>query len=195
MIAVSVGTALLAGVDQVVVDLARARHHALDLAGRSMFFVDSPMTGWKLTARQVGQRRTGVLVAQQRLGRQDHQRLAERTDHLAAQQVEDLRRPWSGCTTWHVVVGAQLQETLDAGRASVPDPGLRSRAAASSSGRDWRPHLTSPTEMNWSITTWAPLTKSPNWASQMISVFGSALRVAVFEAQHRLFGQHRVDHR
>ena len=29
--------------------------------------------------------------------------------------------------------------------------------------------------MNWSITTWAPLTKSPNWPSQMVSVLGSAL--------------------
>ncbi|CPM40676.1 Uncharacterised protein [Bordetella pertussis] len=28
--------------------------------------------------------------------------------------------------------------------------------------------------MNWSMTTCAPLTKSPNWASQMVSVLGSA---------------------
>ena len=37
-----------------------------------------------------------------------------------------------------------------------------------------RSHLRSPEEMNWSITTWAPLAKSPNWASHMTSAFGSA---------------------
>ena len=37
-----------------------------------------------------------------------------------------------------------------------------------------RSHLRSPDEMNWSITTWAPLAKSPNCASQMVRVFGSA---------------------
>ena len=47
--------------------------------------------------------------------------------------------------------------------------------------------------MNWSITTCAPLTKSPNCASQITSVFGSARGVAVLEAEHRLFGQQRVD--
>ncbi len=37
-----------------------------------------------------------------------------------------------------------------------------------------RSHLRSPDEMNWSISTWAPLAKSPNWASQSVRVFGSA---------------------
>ncbi len=38
-----------------------------------------------------------------------------------------------------------------------------------------RPHLASPEAMNWSITTWAPLAKSPNWPSQMSRVFGSVV--------------------
>ena len=37
-----------------------------------------------------------------------------------------------------------------------------------------RSHLRSPEEMNWSITTWAPLAKSPNWASHRVRVLGSA---------------------
>jgi hypothetical protein len=32
--------------------------------------------------------------------------------------------------------------------------------------------LASPDDMNWSITTWAPLAKSPNCASQTISASG-----------------------
>jgi hypothetical protein len=35
--------------------------------------------------------------------------------------------------------------------------------------------LASPDDMNWSITTCAPLAKSPNCASQMSSVIGSAV--------------------
>ena len=47
--------------------------------------------------------------------------------------------------------------------------------------------------MNWSITTWAPLAKSPNCASQITSVVGLRGGIAVLEAEHRLFGQQRVD--
>jgi hypothetical protein len=49
--------------------------------------------------------------------------------------------------------------------------------------------------MNWSITTWAPLAKSPNCASQMVRALGVRGRVAVLEAEHGLLGQDRVDHR
>ena len=56
-----------------------------------------------------------------------------------------------------------------------------------------RSHLRSPDEMNWSNTTCAPLAKSPNCASQSVSAFGSRQRVAVLEAEHRLFREHRID--
>ena len=56
-----------------------------------------------------------------------------------------------------------------------------------------RSHLRSPDEMNWSITTCAPLAKSPNCASHSISALGSDSDVAVLEAEHRLFREHRVD--
>ena len=36
------------------------------------------------------------------------------------------------------------------------------------------PHLSSAAAMNWSTTIWAPLTKSPNWASHSTSASGSA---------------------
>ena len=38
-----------------------------------------------------------------------------------------------------------------------------------------RCHLDSALAMNWSMMTWAPLAKSPNWASQTTSRCGSAL--------------------
>ncbi len=57
-----------------------------------------------------------------------------------------------------------------------------------------RPHFTSPEAMNWSITTCAPLAKSPNWASQITQRVRVVRGVAVFEGQHRLFRQDGVDH-
>ena len=53
-----------------------------------------------------------------------------------------------------------------------------------------RPHLDSPELMNWSMTTCAPFTKSPNCAfpDHQRSRIGG--RVAVLETQHRFFGQH-----
>ncbi len=38
-----------------------------------------------------------------------------------------------------------------------------------------RSHLRSPDAMNWSITTCAPLAKSPNCASHNTSALGSAM--------------------
>ena len=58
------------------------------------------------------------LEPQHRLGRRDDQRPADRGDRLRAQQVEVLgRRGRVG--DGHVVLGAQLQEPLDAGRGVV----------------------------------------------------------------------------
>ncbi len=57
-----------------------------------------------------------------------------------------------------------------------------------------RSHLRSPEEMNWSNTTCAPLAKSPNCASHSVSAFGSASGIAVLEAEHGLFREHRVEH-
>ena len=56
-----------------------------------------------------------------------------------------------------------------------------------------RSHLRSPDEMNWSNTTCAPLAKSPNCASHKRQRVGLGQRIAVLEAEHRLFRQHRVD--
>ena len=56
-----------------------------------------------------------------------------------------------------------------------------------------RSHLRSPDEMNWSNTTCAPLAKSPNCASHNVKRVGLGQGVAVFETEHGLFREHRVD--
>ena len=57
-----------------------------------------------------------------------------------------------------------------------------------------RSHLRSPDEMNWSNSTCAPLAKSPNCASHKRQRVRLGERIAVLEAEHRLFREHRVDH-
>src|SRR3546814_14609168 len=60
--------------------------------------------------------RHGQLVAQQRLGRHNDQRLAERAQHLAAQDVKIVRRG-RNIATLDIVAGAELEEALEARRA------------------------------------------------------------------------------
>jgi hypothetical protein len=106
-------------------------------------------------------------VPQQALRRHHDQRLAEAAQHLAAQHVEHLCRGGRHHHL-HVVLGAQLQDSAPGAPRSAPGPGPRkpcgSNMVSRTSGPTWLPE-----EMNWSMTTWAPLAKSPNWASQMVS--------------------------
>src|SRR5690606_32743484 len=79
--------AFLTCVDQVVVDLAGASDDSGD-GGRVNGRVGFADDGLEVTRGQIFQRRGGILVAQQRLGREDHERLAELANHLATQQME-----------------------------------------------------------------------------------------------------------
>src|SRR5690606_35320149 len=98
---------------QVVVDLARAQHHALALLRLDAGVRDQVQ---ELAVGQLVQGRHGQLVAQQRLGRQHHERLAGGHAQLAADHVERLGRG-GGHADHHVVLRAQLQEALKARRA------------------------------------------------------------------------------
>ena len=97
-----------------------------------------------------------------------------RAQQLPPQQVEHLRRQGRHANL-DVVLRAQAADSVRDGRRSAPAPALPVRAAASASRPHRRPHLASPLVMNWSITTCAPLAKSPNCASQITSVSGSAV--------------------
>src|SRR5690606_27255954 len=115
-----VATGLLARVQQVVIDLARADDDLADvLVGlqrharhvRTQLGVVAQHAVEGRTLGHVGQARHRLLVTQQRLGRHQDQRLAERTVRLATQDVEVVgRRRAVGVV--HVVLGALLQEAL-----------------------------------------------------------------------------------
>ena len=119
------------------------------------------------------------------------ERLAEVALHLPAQQVEVLGRrrrvARPGCCPRRTAAGSAR-----GGRWSAPAPGPRSRAAGAAPGRCRAATSTRLQAMNWSMMTWAPLAKSPNWASHRTSVFGRVERVAELEAEHGRLGEQAV---
>ena len=78
----------------------------------------SSMTSRKAAVRQIFERRDRQLVPQQALRRHHDQRLAERAHHLPAQHVEHLRGRRRHAHL-HVVLGAELQEALEARRGML----------------------------------------------------------------------------
>ena len=128
-------------------------------------------------------RRRG-LQAQHRLRREDDQRTARAGVRLPAQQVEVRRRACAAsrpsCCPRRTAAG-----TARCGPRSGPGPGPRSRAAAAARPRSAGPTSAPTEEMNSSMIVWAPLTKSPNCASQSTSASGPLDRVAVLEAHRR----------
>ena len=64
------------------------------------------------TLSELTQRRGGVFVAQQRLGREDDERLAQIANHLTAQHMEDLAG-CGGLHNLHIGVCCQLHKALN----------------------------------------------------------------------------------
>ncbi len=100
-------------VHQIVVNLARASQNTFD-SGCINRLIGLADHRHEVTLSQIAQWRGSVFITQQGLGRHDDQRLAERTDHLTTQHVEDLGAV-GGLNNLDIVVSAQLQEALDTG--------------------------------------------------------------------------------
>jgi hypothetical protein len=141
---------------------------------------------------ELGQRRRRVLVAQQRLGRHDDQRLAQVAHHLAAQQVKDLAGR-GRLHDLHVGVGAQLHEALQARRAVLGALAFVAMRQHQRDAVDAAPlHLARSDELvDHHLRAVGEVAELGFPDHQGVGVVGG---VAVFEAQHRFLGQDRVDH-
>ena len=169
-IATSCRAQFLALLVQLVINLARAHQHAVDvgpLRGRS-----SGMTRWNRPVGTVVQRRDGSRVPQQALGGHHDQRLAPAAQHLPPQAVKILRRR-RGIDDLDIVVGRQLQKPFQPGDGML-GPFPSKPCGNSSTSPLSRRHLSSALAMNWSMITWATLTKSPNCASHITSPSGQS---------------------
>ena len=94
----------------------------------------SSSTVRKRSRAELLERRGGVLVAQHALRRHHDQRLAPGAQHLAAQQVEVLRRG-GRLADLDVVLGGRAGGSARGARSSAPAPAPRSRGAGAAPGR------------------------------------------------------------
>ena len=135
--------------------------------------------------------RHAALVAQQRLRRHQDQRLAELALQLPPQDVEIVRRR-GAVGDLHVVFGAHLQEALEAGGGVLRALALVAVRQQADEARHAQP---------------LALARGDELVEHHLRAVGEVAelrlpqhegvrlgeRVAVLEAEHRLFGEHRVD--
>ena len=154
--------------EQIVVDPAAAQNEAFHAVRVDLVHLAEHAP--EAAVGDILERRGGELVAQQALRRQHDQRLAHRADHLAAQQVEHLRGRGRQADL-DVALRRELQVALEPRRGMLRALALVAVRQQHHEAAEPLP-LGLPLTTNWSITTWAPLAKSPNCASQITSVPG-----------------------
>ena len=142
-------------------------------------------------ARQLVERRHRQLVPQQALRRHHDQRLAERAQHLPAQHVEHLRRRRRHADL-HVVLGAELQEALEARRGVLrPLPFVAVRQEQREAAEAAPLGLARADELvDDDLRAVGEVAELAFPDHQAVGVGG---RVAVLEAEHRFLGQQRID--
>ena len=142
--------------------------------------------------REPVERRHGALVAQHRLRRHGDQRLAERPFQLASQHVEEVRRRRE-VDDLHVVFGAELQIAFESGRGV-----LRTLAFVAVRQQTDEARHTQPLALARRDELVEHDLRAVGEVAELRLPQGKRVglgeRIAVFETEHRLFRQHRVDH-
>ena len=133
-----------------------------------------------------------ALVAQQRFRRHQDQRLADFAPQLPAQDVEVIRRR-RAVRDLHVVFGAHLQEALEPRRGMLrPLPFIAMRQQADEAGHAQPFALARRDELvEHHLRAVGEIAELRFPQRQRIRLRG---RIAVFEAEHGLFREHRVEH-
>ena len=142
-------------------------------------------------ARHFGQRRDRPLVAQQRLRRHQDQRLAEVALHLAAQDVEVVGRR-RAVGDLHVVFGAKLQEALEPRRGVLRPLAFIAMRQQADEARHAQPLALARRDelVDDDLRAVGEIAELRFPQGQRLRL---GQRIAVFEAEHRLFREHRVD--
>ncbi len=182
--------ALAPGREQFVIDLAAAKDDAPDCrAIQRVRFIQYRL---ERAFCQPFQRRSSILAAQQALRREHDQRLAVRAQHLAAQQVEHLRRRRRDAHL-DVVIRAQLQIALDAAGGMLRAlPFVTVRQQHHQSAQAPPLGLARGDELvDHHLRAVGEIAELRLPDHQRIGLGGG---ITVFEGQHRLLGQDRIDH-
>ena len=181
----------IAGFHQVIGDLAGTQDDLAGLGiGRPVHVGQDPHE--VPVADEVRGLALGQRMAQQRLGRHDHQRLAERPVHLPAQHVEVIRRG-GDVADLDVVLRAELQEPLEPGRGVF-------RTLALVAVRQQHDEAIGPQPLRFrrsDILVDHDL-RAVGEIAELRFPQHQGLRVgagiAIFEAEHAVFGQRAVMH-
>ena len=142
-------------------------------------------------AGNLGQSRHRPLVAQQRLRRHQDQRLAEVALQLPAQDMEIVSRR-RDVGDLHVVFGAKLQEALEPGRRMLRSlTFIAVRQQADEPGHSQPLALARRDELVEHDLRAVGEVAELRLPQRQCPRLGE--RIAILEAQHRLFREHRVD--
>ena len=131
-------------------------------------------------------------MPQQALRRHDDERLAQRAHHLPAQHVKHLRRSRRHAHL-HVVLGAELQEPLQARRGMLGSLTLVAMRQEQRDARQAAPLGFAGTDelIDDDLRAVAEVAELTLPNGQAVRLGG---REAVLETHDRLFGQHRIGH-
>src|SRR5580704_5576074 len=195
-----VDAALLALLVEIVIDLAGTDDDAahvvvggeLDLLVRQHLGVVPQQPVERGVRPHLIEPRHRALVAQQRLGRHQDQRLAEVAIELAAQDVKVVRRR-RAVGDLHVVLGAHLQEALEPRRGMLrPLPFIAVRQEAHEP-RHAQPFAFARRDelVEHHLGAVGEIAELRLPQSERI---GLGERIAVLEAEHGFFREHGIDH-
>ena len=190
---------LLALFVEVVIDLARAQDdatdlvilHQLDLLALQILRIIPQQAVERGARRHFAEGRDGALVAQQRLGRHENERLADVALDLSTQDVEVVRRR-GAVGDLHVVLGAELEIALQTSRRMLRSLALIAMRQQADEARHAQP---------------LALARRDELVEEHLRAIGEIAElgfphdkriglgegVAIFEAEHRLFREHRID--
>ena len=188
-------TAGIARFEQIIINLARAHHHTFDflicdeLCGRVACLCIIPQHA--VEGRAIGEiidTRDCHFVPQQRFGRHQNERLAEIAVHLAAQDMEVIRR----CGTIGddpVVLSAHLQEPFKPGRAMFRPLAFVAMRQEHNQPRHAQPFAFARADelIKHDLRPIGKIAKLGLPKGQRI---GLGQRIAIFKSQHGIFRQH-----
>ncbi|GIX20403.1 MAG: hypothetical protein KatS3mg120_2079 [Erythrobacter sp.] len=181
----------VARLDQLIGHLARAQHEAADLFVRDCARVGKDAAELLVTDK-IGLAAARHRMAQQRLGAHDDQRLPEIAQHLPAQHVEVVGRRGDVAHA-HIVIGAQLEEALEPRRGVLRPLALVTVRQEHHEAIGAQPLALAAGDELIDHDLRA-IGKVAELAFPQHQALGIGHGIAIFKAEHAIFGQRAVVH-
>jgi hypothetical protein len=182
---------LVARLEEIVIDFARAEHDALDRIVRPDAAAVEQYAVERRAGAEIGELRNRELVAQQRFRRHHDERLSDLPPHLPPQHVEIICRR-RAVDHLHVLFGAELEIALEPRRAvlgPLPFVAVRQEHDEARHAQPFR--FAGGDELI--DDDLGPVGEIAELRLPQHEAMRLGQRIAVFEAEHRGLGQRRID--